>query len=220
MGDIGRSIPLLSRARKRTQHFARNTLDRISFTKGAKCQDVMWTSLTALIASSDGFPPLKSVVGAVASVWEIAQRMEQSKKEAHELAHRSVAILEIIADAIPDPLAIPAPMLASILRFETVLQEIHAEMNRLMGRSRMWRLTHLNRSEGSLGILNKRLDEVTREFMIASSVRVEARVHDIQARIVNNGAESLEFHHRQVILLKQIILIQTAFFCSSPVLAV
>jgi hypothetical protein len=33
----------------------------------------MWTSLWALKESSDAFPPLKSVTGGVAALWEITE---------------------------------------------------------------------------------------------------------------------------------------------------
>jgi hypothetical protein len=35
--------------------------------------DVLWTSLHALKESADAFPPLKSVVGGVVVIWNIAE---------------------------------------------------------------------------------------------------------------------------------------------------
>lgn len=35
--------------------------------------DVLWTSILALNDSADAFPPLKSVVGGVVAIWQVAE---------------------------------------------------------------------------------------------------------------------------------------------------
>ncbi|KAJ7106226.1 hypothetical protein C8R44DRAFT_858312 [Mycena epipterygia] len=199
---------------------ARNRFRNSTATEGAKCHDLLYTSLTALRASSDAFPPLKSVVGAVTSVLEISQRVTHSKKDARQLARRTVEILEALADAIPDPAAIPDPMLASIKRFERTLEDIKTEMCLLMKRGRMWRLRHLNRSEGALLNFNRRLDDASREFTIGAAVRGEALTHQVHTQLLNVSAASHIVHNKEMLLLRGILILQVAFFCPSPVLAV
>ncbi|KAJ7282495.1 hypothetical protein C8J57DRAFT_1295520 [Mycena rebaudengoi] len=195
-------------------------LRRRGVMRGAKCQDAIWTSLTALKASSDAFPPLKSVVGAVIAIWEISQRIQYIKSEAFQLALRSVEILEILADAIPDPTIIPAPMLASIARFEEVLKDIIAVMSHFMHRSRIWRFIHLNRTEVTLSQFHWHLDNACRDFTLSSAVRVEANVYNLQSQIAKGDAQSSEQQNKQFIFFRGVFLIQTAIFLIFPRLAV
>ncbi|KAJ7908695.1 hypothetical protein B0H13DRAFT_2661923 [Mycena leptocephala] len=159
--NMDRRLSLLVRPRKLVRNFVKGSFGRLKAgaNAGATSQDLLWTSLTALRTSSDAFPPLKGVVGAVVAILETSQRVAHSKKEAFQLAKRSVELLEMLADVISDRGAIPEPMLASIVRLESILEEIKIEMIRLANRGRLWRLNHLNRNEGALWKFNRRLDD-------------------------------------------------------------
>ncbi|KAJ7760851.1 hypothetical protein DFH07DRAFT_426002 [Mycena maculata] len=211
-------FPLLVRARARLKGCLRQL--RKTGREGAKYHDLLYTSLSALRTSSDAFPPLQGVVGAVTSILEISQRVSHSKKQARELARRSVEVLELLADLIPDATAIPEPMLAGITRFQGTLEEIKTEMSRLATRGRLWRLKHLNRSEGALIRFNGRLDDASREFAIGAAVRVEACVHTVRAQISDQSGIALVHHDKQMLFLQGIIVLQTVFFYPPPVLAV
>ncbi|KAJ6599752.1 hypothetical protein DFH09DRAFT_1271400 [Mycena vulgaris] len=217
---MNRRVPLLVGARNRIRLFSTNFRHlQPTAQDRATCHDVLWTSLTALRTSSDAFPPLKGVVGAVTSVLEVSQRVRHSKKDAHELADRAVRILDILADEISDPTAIPEPMLASIRRFQQTLEEIQEEMSHLATRGRIWRLRHLNQSEGALRNFNRRLDDASREFTIGSAVRGEVTTHRVQTQISDVSVVSLVHHKKQMLFLRGIILLQALFFWPSPVLA-
>ncbi|KAJ6538050.1 hypothetical protein B0H19DRAFT_1270422 [Mycena capillaripes] len=69
-------------------------------------------------SSADGFPPLKSVVSGVIALWDIAEHAKHSKTDALDIAQRTQAILDVVADAVPDGSRIATPMLESIQRFE------------------------------------------------------------------------------------------------------
>jgi hypothetical protein len=95
--------------------------------------------MRALKESADTFPPLKSAVSGVVALFEIAevggclhlaatpkhadiatrtpQRAKHAKSDAHAIALRTKEILDVVADAVPDGSAIPAPMAQSIQRF-------------------------------------------------------------------------------------------------------
>ncbi|KAJ7737757.1 hypothetical protein B0H16DRAFT_1571725 [Mycena metata] len=210
--------PTVLRLRKRIRSFVKGTFGRLKsgVKQSANYQDLLWTSLTALKTSSDAFPALKSVVGAVIAVWEISQRVKHSKKEARGLAQRTVDLLGRLADAIPDPTRIPDPMLDSIARFESVLAEIQAEMIQLANRGVRWRLKHLNRSEDSLRKFNSLLDEAAREFLIGAVVRVETAVHQVHTQIVRTSAGISVFHNTEILLLRGLLLMQAALFLSIP----
>ncbi|KAJ6550991.1 hypothetical protein DFH09DRAFT_1086298 [Mycena vulgaris] len=110
--------------------------------------DVVWTFLLVLKESADAFPPLKSAVAGVVAVCDIAERAKHSKADARDMALRTKVILDVIAEAVPDGSAIPPPMLASIERFTTLLDEIQ---------------------QG----IRAQLDDVYRDFVTASALRLE-----------------------------------------------
>ncbi|KAJ7034622.1 hypothetical protein C8F04DRAFT_1101597 [Mycena alexandri] len=210
--------PILLRRRKRIRSFVKGTFGRLKsgVKRSADYQDLLWTSLTALETSSDAFPALKGVVGAVVAVSKISQRVKHSKKEARELAQRTVDLLERLADAIPDPTEISDHMLNNIARFESVLEEIQAEMSQLASRGLRWRLMHLNRNEDSLRKFNSLLDEASRGFLIGTVVRVEAAVHRVHTQMIHTSAGIAVLHDTEILLLRGLLLMQAALFFVYP----
>ncbi|KAJ7277563.1 hypothetical protein C8J57DRAFT_1504395 [Mycena rebaudengoi] len=77
--------------------------------------DVLWTSLHALKESADAFPPLKSVVGGVVVIWNIAERAKHSKTDARATL-RSGRRRSSISSSRTAQIYLP-PMLQSIERF-------------------------------------------------------------------------------------------------------
>jgi len=141
--------------------------------KGSGLPDAVWTSLHALKESADAFPPLKSVVGGVIAICEVAERARHSKSNALSIARRANEILDMIADALPDGSVIPSPMLLSIEKFTVLLAEIHGDMKLLAATGRVSRAIHLNRNERMLEDIKVRLDDAYRDFLAASTMRLE-----------------------------------------------
>ncbi|KAJ7461222.1 hypothetical protein FB451DRAFT_1371445 [Mycena latifolia] len=137
--------------------------------------DVLWTSLLALEQSADAFPPLKSAVGGVKALCDIAERAKHSKADAHDIALRTKAILDVIAEAVPDGSAIPLPMLESIERFTVLLEEIRGSIETIALTGVKSRLLHLNRNEGTIKAIKERLDDAYRDFVAACMLRVEVQ---------------------------------------------
>ncbi|KAJ7918533.1 hypothetical protein B0H13DRAFT_2657374 [Mycena leptocephala] len=137
--------------------------------------DVLWTSLRALNESSDAFPVLKSAVGAVVSICDIAQRAKHSKSDACDIALRTKEILDVVANAVPDPLAISPPMLQSIMRFTNLLDEIRPRLEAIALTSVILRVVHLNRNEHTLQGIKAQLDDAYRDLVAASTLRVEVQ---------------------------------------------
>ncbi|KAJ7811884.1 hypothetical protein B0H14DRAFT_3879885 [Mycena olivaceomarginata] len=218
IADMDGRPPPLVRARKRVRNFVKGTFGRLKpgANDDATYQDLLWTSLTALKTSADAFPPLKGVVGAVISIMEISQRIAHSKKDARELAGQAVGILILLSNEFSTRGTISPPMLGSIERFETTLEEIQSEMNRLMNRSRMWRLKHLNRTEETLRKFNKRLDDTSREFTMGLAVRTEVAVYRVHAEVLDTSAAHLNLHNKEMRLLRGILLLNAVFFLAIP----
>ncbi|KAJ7018279.1 hypothetical protein C8F04DRAFT_1328405 [Mycena alexandri] len=157
-------------------HEAASNALRPSLTRGTRrLPDIISTSLVALKESADVFPPLKSAVGGVLAVWDVAQRAKHSKADAHTIALGTQTILDIVANALPDPSAIPPAMLLSIERFTLLLCEICASMEVLTRTTHIYRVVHLNRNEGLLQGIKDRLNEACRDFLAALTLRVEAQ---------------------------------------------
>ncbi|KAJ7664969.1 hypothetical protein B0H17DRAFT_1184576 [Mycena rosella] len=141
--------------------------------------DLLWTSLLALKESADAFPPLKSAVGGVVALYEIAERAKHCKADARDIAERTKVILDVIAEAVPDPSIITPPMLQDIERFTALLDEIWCSMQAItLTGGLLRRLVHLNRNERTIERIKARLDVAFSDFMAASALRVE--VHSIQ----------------------------------------
>ncbi|KAJ7917047.1 hypothetical protein B0H13DRAFT_344499 [Mycena leptocephala] len=135
--------------------------------------DVLWTSMLALRDSADAFPPLKSAVGGVIALCDIAERAKHSRSDARAIALRTKEILDVIADAVPDCSAIPPPMLCSIEKFTVLLDEIECSMEAITLTGRISRVVHLNRNERVLQNIKSRLDDAYRDFLAASALRLE-----------------------------------------------
>ncbi|KAJ7750789.1 hypothetical protein B0H16DRAFT_1887664 [Mycena metata] len=138
--------------------------------------DIVSTSLVALKESADAFPPLKSAVGAVLALWEIAERAENCKSDAHDIVLRAKTVLDNIADAVPNPSSIPEAMRRSIDCLTALLNdEICASMKTIVLSDRFSRVVRLKRNEHMLRSIRTRLDDAYKDFQTASTLRVEGQ---------------------------------------------
>ncbi|KAJ7907767.1 hypothetical protein B0H13DRAFT_1879313 [Mycena leptocephala] len=140
--------------------------------------DAILTSLNVLRESADALPPLKSAVGGVVAVWDLAERLAASDEDAQKLAWRAITILDTIYNAVgeADPQAISPRILKSILDFERLLNDLRNAMDRIAKRGRIRRLLNLRRIESQLASFNSRLDLVAEAFAIGALTHVELAV--------------------------------------------
>jgi len=153
--------------------------------------DGLNTSLRALKESPDAFPPLKSVVGGALAIYDIAQRVSRSKRTAKDLADRTIQTLYILAENVPDATAISPDMLNNISRFEVVLNDLHAALERLALQGRWKRLFHLNSNEGELDVFKQRLEVACQAFTIGSTMRIERTVAVVQSEVMTSRTATL-----------------------------
>ncbi|KAJ7575399.1 hypothetical protein C8J56DRAFT_1063640 [Mycena floridula] len=173
--------------------------------------DIAQTSLIALKESSDAFPPLKSLVGGVLVLWETAQRLERNKSDIDGLARRCVEILEVLADAIPDPTNIAPEILTRILHFECLIHEI-TTWTKERAKSKEWipRLLSLNRNEDRLSDFRRRLDEACQSFMLGSALRLEIKVDATVAK-ADCLEQSLSSVHSSVLKTNTLLQLSIVF---------
>ncbi|KAJ7200948.1 hypothetical protein C8J57DRAFT_1261017 [Mycena rebaudengoi] len=143
-----------------------------------------WIALGALRDSADAFPPLKSAVGGVVALWEIAKRAKHSKTDARDIALRTKEILDLIADAVPDGSDIPPPMLRHSAPYwrVSILDEIRCSMEAISLSGKASRLVHLGDNERIIQDIKARLDDQYRDFLAASVLRVELQQTTIAVR--------------------------------------
>ncbi|KAJ7087455.1 hypothetical protein C8R44DRAFT_30753 [Mycena epipterygia] len=159
-----------------------------SRTTGA-LPDVLWTCVLALKESADAFPPLKSAVGGVVALCNIAEHAKHSKSDARDIALRTKTILDLVADALPDGSEIPPHMLLSIERFTVLLDEIQCRMETIAFAGRVSRVIHLNRNAHVLQDINVQLDDAYRDFA-ASLLRVEVTQSNTHKTVTEISAEA------------------------------
>ncbi|KAF8207676.1 hypothetical protein K438DRAFT_1961938 [Mycena galopus ATCC 62051] len=198
-------LPFHSRGRKPPSPTAKLKVESPSSRTSAALPDLLSTSLLALKESADAFPPLKSAVGGVLALWDIAQRVKHSKTDARDIALRTKAILDAIAIAVPKGSAIPPPMLQSIERFTLLLEQIRCSMETIAGIRGISRIVHLNRNERALQRIKAQMDDAYRDFLAASTLRVEAQ----QADIASHRAEFAEQQTRLAVQQTQFAVHQT-----------
>ncbi|KAJ7763280.1 hypothetical protein B0H16DRAFT_1687847 [Mycena metata] len=173
-------LPFSSRRRKPA--FPTAKIKSLSLRTSVALPDILSTSLLALKESADAFPPLKSAVGGVLAVWDIADRAKQAKSDACDIALRAEKILDVITDAVPNPSNIPPPMLQRIKRFTVLLEEIRYPMEAIAFTSSISRIVHLRRNERALQGIKAELDEAYHDFLAASALRVETQQAGIADR--------------------------------------
>ncbi|KAJ6527333.1 hypothetical protein DFH09DRAFT_1371420 [Mycena vulgaris] len=159
--------------------------------------DVSWTSLLALKESADAFPPLKAAVGGVIAICDIAERTRNSGHDARAIALRVIEIMEVIADAVPNGSDISPPMSDSIFEFSSLLREIAYVLEDISGASTMSRFVNLNRNERLLKGIKGQLDEAYRDFLAASTLRLEVRQAQLASRQMQLAIQQEQFAIQQ-----------------------
>ncbi|KAJ7884467.1 hypothetical protein B0H13DRAFT_2045764 [Mycena leptocephala] len=148
-------------------------------------------SLNVAKESTDIFPPLKSIIGGVLAVLNIAQRVAAIDENAQMLACRAITILDTIYNAIGDTEseALSSSLLEHMVDFERLLNEMHHAMSQIRRWSRMRRFLHLRRAEDDLQRFNSRLDATTQAFTLGAVTRVEVAVEKVHIDLAAVHAE-------------------------------
>ncbi|KZP10753.1 hypothetical protein FIBSPDRAFT_937864 [Athelia psychrophila] len=132
--------------------------------------------LYALKESADAFPPLKSAVGGVLCIFELADAAKSNKKESRQLALRADAILEAIETTVRDPRHLDSDLKARIESFTQLLDELAAHMTDCSKQTFRSRLLHHKETKCSISDFNLRLDQAMSSFMLISHIKLEINV--------------------------------------------
>ncbi|KAJ7362809.1 hypothetical protein DFH08DRAFT_326926 [Mycena albidolilacea] len=148
--------------------------------------DAVRTSLEVVLSSADICPPLKSAVGGVIALCNIAERAAACDENAEILIWRAVAILDTMYQSIDTNAPIPSHLLNGMVQFEQLILEIRLAMKVMLKRKRVLSVLHLRRSESQLAKFTARLDSVAEVFTIGSMTvqtmslcRIEDKVESV-----------------------------------------
>ncbi|KAF7367823.1 hypothetical protein MSAN_00846700 [Mycena sanguinolenta] len=177
--------------------------------------DAIRTALEIVNDSADVCPPLKSAVGGVVALCNLAERLSACDENAEMLVWRSVTILDTIYSSIdPDTHTIPAHFLHGILQFEKVINEIRTAMEAITKKNRALRVLHLRRDESQLTKFTSRLDSAAEVFTIHSTTiqtmalaRIEEKVEGVS--VVASAVEhsNISLHNRVERLQLQVAVV-------------
>ncbi|KAJ7177046.1 hypothetical protein C8R46DRAFT_1078049, partial [Mycena filopes] len=215
---------LTSRARlKNPPKIGRLKLSSTSTTTN-DISDALQTTLSFFEQSSDAFPPLKSVVGGVIALWDVAKRAKHSKADARGIALRAQDILQVMADAVSDSSAITPGMQLRIERFTVLLNNSRRDVESIALANSVTRVMRLNRDEEILQDIKRKFNEAHADFLLASALRLEGQqaalalkhqqMH-LDVKKVSLIAETLAPDIAHLVLLTRITVV-SSFFWPSP----
>ncbi|KAJ6552492.1 hypothetical protein DFH09DRAFT_1280963 [Mycena vulgaris] len=149
----------------RRTHSTRITKDAFAATK---------VTLNAIQASTDAFPPLKSVVSAVILVLELSEKAKSNKKGCAHIAERSAQLVQDIWRQTKDfNVALPAEVEKSVVQIEKLFKEIEEFFEALNEDNFLERFARQDRNKSQVEEYGRLLDEAMSHF----SINLELGMH-------------------------------------------
>ncbi|KAJ6458543.1 hypothetical protein C8R45DRAFT_1031880 [Mycena sanguinolenta] len=129
--------------------------------------DAAKVALQAIQASTDAFPPLKSVVSAALVLVGMSERIKSNKAECERLAERAAQLVQDIWRQTKDfNVELPAEVERSVVEIETLFRKIKNFFNGLE-KEKIWqRLARQDRHKSQVEEYGRLLDEAISLFSI------------------------------------------------------
>ncbi|KAJ6453313.1 hypothetical protein C8R45DRAFT_1192914 [Mycena sanguinolenta] len=158
--------------------------------------DAAKVALQAIQASTDAFPPLKSVVSAALVLVEMTERIKSNKEVCKHLAERAAQIMQDIWRQTKDfNDELPAEVERSVVDTETLFQKIENFFDGLE-KEKLWkRLARQDRHKSQVEEYGQLLDEAIWAF----SINLQISIHRLQVEHI--GAD--EKRHEAVLSVSQ-----------------
>ncbi|KAJ6477260.1 hypothetical protein DFH09DRAFT_1280210 [Mycena vulgaris] len=145
-------------------------------------------TLNAIQASTDAFPPLKSVVSAVIVVLELSEKSKSNKKGCAHIAERSAQLVQDIWRQTKDfDVALPAEVEMSVVQIEKLFKEIQEFFEGLKKENFLERFARQDRNKGQVEEYGRLLDEAMSHF----SINLELGIHRLH---VESAAADQKWH--------------------------
>ncbi|KAJ6469883.1 hypothetical protein C8R45DRAFT_1078552 [Mycena sanguinolenta] len=158
--------------------------------------DAAKVALQAIQASTDAFPPLKSVVSAALVMLEMTERVGLNKAECEHLAERAAQIVQDIWRHTKDfNVELPAEVQRSVVEIETLFLQIEKFFDGLE-KEKIWqRLARNDRHKSQVAEYGRLLDEAIWAF----SINLQFSIHRLN--VEQMGAD--EKRHEAVLSVSQ-----------------
>ncbi|KAJ6470002.1 hypothetical protein C8R45DRAFT_1105087 [Mycena sanguinolenta] len=129
--------------------------------------DATKVALQAIQASTDAFPPLKSVVSAALVLVEMTEKIKSNKAECERLAERAAQIVRDIWRQTKDfNVELPAEVEKSVVEIETIFRKIKAFFNGLEKENIWQRLARQEHHKSQVEEYGRLLEETISSFSI------------------------------------------------------
>lgn len=163
--------------------------------------------VAGLRESADAFPPLKSVVGGVLYIWQLAEQVKSNRKQAEALAERAKELVTLVTDLmrlIDNPENMPPDMCLALELFASTLTEISTFMEQLSHQKGISRFLDRSKHQEQLSQYALRLSEVERDFQLCSIVRLEQRLYGLGRDISEHCAVGRDIHSQMTLMDRKI----------------
>jgi len=134
-------------------------------------------TLRAIRDSSEVFPPLKSVVAAVVTIWEMSRKVKSNKKDCMQLASR---LTEIVHDLLRQTKdygdQLPLEAQHSIAQIELILHDVGCFMKQLGHQGFFRRYARQDDNRDQIMKYEKSLDEALLMFGVSMQISMHRRL--------------------------------------------
>ncbi|KAJ7348174.1 hypothetical protein DFH08DRAFT_1001787 [Mycena albidolilacea] len=156
-------------------------------------------TLKAIQASTDAFPPLKSVVSAVILVLELSQQVKSNKKECDHIAKRSTQLVQDILRQTKDfNVALPAEVEESVVQIEELFEEIEKFFKELKKENFLEQIARQDRNKSQVEEYGRLMDEAMLHFSFNMELSLH-RLHRESATAVLAVSQMSESEHLQLL---------------------
>ncbi|TDL16271.1 hypothetical protein BD410DRAFT_808248 [Rickenella mellea] len=128
-------------------------------------------ALTALMQSTDVFPPLKSAASFLLQVHDMCEKMKSNREGANELRVRVEGVRSFVVDAFQDEDDICRELYDALVQFNDALTNILVAVDDVRWRkTRLLRLALSAKDAETLRTVKQRLDDATKLLMLIVSL--------------------------------------------------
>ncbi|KAJ7824206.1 hypothetical protein B0H14DRAFT_3874951 [Mycena olivaceomarginata] len=153
-------------------------------------------TLSAIQASTDAFPPLKSSVSVVLVIMELSQRAKSNKKGCEHIAKRSAQLVQDIWRQTKDfGVVLPEEVERSVVDIENLFKEIESFFGGLETEKAWERFIRQDLRKNQVAEYGRLLDEAMMQF----SVNLELSIHRLHVEF----AAADEKRHAAVLTVSQ-----------------
>ncbi|TDL21432.1 hypothetical protein BD410DRAFT_305313 [Rickenella mellea] len=146
-------------------------------------------ALSALMQSTDVFPPLKSAVSVLHQIYDTCERMKNNREGADELRMLVESVRDSLVKMFADETDICSELCDALIRFDQALTNFLDAVDGVRWRkNRMMRLAYSSRDAETLRTVRQRLDDATKLLMLVVTMHQSKTLHSISKTVDTTGS--------------------------------